>query len=474
MSENQNESSADRERVQSLLAAVIILAILLSVPSWLREEMNAFAGAVSYLHVHPFGLLAERVPVSKSLPLFGPGFFAKAELAKLFLEQGNFAHMSPEQRREVLSVAGLCAMPIYLPFMIAAAVAGRNFRPDIIYRNAYSLDRMIRVQSEHWLTSRTARHVNPLEIPEVSAGLLARRLVERARGSGGDRDRAGELVRVVPEAASPDAWHRALLPEEWLVAKGLCIDRADIDAAIGGDRDYPDGPLESPGEWSGLTLDTLMEVLLEQLRSPWKGFASMRPAHKALCAAMCLFHDYDIVGGNLLLNDLGAISDATRGEPGGMDGAIRSEEGFLDRVDAVLGGKPGQRMLGVANGHAWLESAFPAMLAVAREDRGVLPAAAFLWLKGEDRPLWYILDNVGSEAVMIEAAGAISHFRAERQIGKPIRRPAVYQAARALLEDYLDMTPERVARRGEQERRARTAGRRIDILAGKGAGADSP
>ncbi len=171
MSENQSESSADRERAQSLLAAVNFLAILLAVPSWRREEMNAFAGAVSYPHVDPFGLLAKRVPISKSLPLVGPGFFAKAELAKLFLEQGNFAHMSPEQRREALSVAGLCAMPIYLPFMIAAADAGRNFRPDIIHGNAYSLDRMIRVQSEHWLTSRTAGHINPLEIPEVSAEL---------------------------------------------------------------------------------------------------------------------------------------------------------------------------------------------------------------------------------------------------------------------------------------------------------------
>jgi len=147
-----------------------------------------------------------------------------------------------------------------------------------------------------------------------------------------------------------------------------------------------------------------------------------------------------------------------------MDDAILAEEGLMARIDGILQGKPGAQMLEIANRHAWLESAFPAMLTYARKDRGVLPAAAFLWLKAEDRALWYILDNVGSEAVMIESSGAMAHFRAEHQIGKPIRRPAVYQAARALLEDYLDMTPERVVARHDKEVRGWTAGEKLDRL----------
>ena len=69
---------------------------------------------------------------------------------------------------------------------------------------------------------------------------------------------------------------------------------------------------------------------------------------------------------------------------------------------------------------------------------------------------------------MVEAAGAMSHFRAEIQIGKPIRRPAVRQDARALLEDYLDMTPQRVAACRHREELGRSAGEEIDIAFGIG------
>jgi len=464
MSQNPNAPTPDQEQGRTLVVAVILIALLLLVLSRLQEEMSAFAGAMSYLHTYPFAMLVEYMPSLRTAPFIGPQFFAKVEMAKLFLDQGNFAYMSPDQRRDVLSAAGLCALPIYLPFMLYAGTKGRSFRPDVVFKTAYSLDHMIWTQSEYWLTSRNARHVNPLDIPEVSAGLLARRVTEKTSARKNKSNNVGHLIRMTPEVVAPSPWHRAVRPEEWLVAQGLCLDARHIDAAIEQDWKYPDGLLESRDKWHDLTIDTLMEALSGQLRSPWKGFEGLRPSHKALCAVMCMFYDYDIKGGNVLLNDLGGINDSVKSAPGAMDAAILAEEGFMDRIDKVLMGKPGKQMRQIADKHAWLESAFPAMLTYARKDRGVLPAAAFLWIKAEDRRLWYILDNVGSEAVMIESAGAMAHFRAEQQISKPIRRPAVYQAARALLEDYLDMTPQRIVARRDKEERGRTAGTKIDLL----------
>ncbi|WP_375263724.1 hypothetical protein, partial [Palleronia sp.] len=63
-----------------------------------------------------------------------------------------------------------------------------------------------------------------------------------------------------------------------------------------------------------------------------------------------------------------------------------------------------------------------------------------------------------------EAAGALAHNRAEAQIGRPIARPAVYQAARALLEDYLDITPERVQARRMKEERSRDPAKQLELM----------
>ena len=464
MSQNPNAQNSESEESQAMIALALGLAAIVGVFVYMQEQFSAFAGAISYLHVYPYARLVEYMPQLRDLPFVGPYFFAKVELAKLFLDQGNFAYMDSVQRRNVLSAAGLCALPLYVPFMIYAGIRGRHFRPDLSYRKNYSLDEMIRTQSEHWLTSRNARHVNPLKKNEVSAGFLARGVVEMTARRKAKQDGVGEMIRPADEIISPAVWHRAMRPQEWLVANGLCLDERHINKAISKKWKYPDLLLESRDMWSALNLATLEEVFARQLRNPWTGFTSLRPSHKAICAVMCLFYDYRVDDGNDLLGDLGGLNDSIRSRPGHMDRAIMNEQGLMPRIDDILDGIAGEQMLEIADRHAWIESAFPAMLTIARKDRGVLPACAFLWLKGEDRGLWYIMSNVGSEAIMVEAAGAMAHYRAECQIQKPIFRPAVYQAARSMLEDYLDMTEERIAVRKEKEERGRTAGQSIDIL----------
>ena len=464
MSQNPNAQGAEQEETEVMIAAGFGLAAIIGAYIFLQEHFSAFAGAISYLHVYPYARLVEYFPQLRDLPFIGSYFFARVELAKLFLDQGNFAYMDSAQRRDVLSAAGLCALPFYLPFMIYAGVRGRHFRPDLSYQKNYTLDDMIRTQSEYWLTSRNARHVNPLKKNEVSAGYLARGVVEMTARRKTKHKNVGEMIRPAHEIISPAVWQRATRPQEWLVGNGLCIDENQVDKAIKKKWKYPDLLLESRNLWSELTLATLEEVFARQLRMPWIGFSSLRASHKAICAIMCLFYDYQVDEGNELLGDLGGLNDSVKSKPGAMDNAIHNEQGLMARIDGILESDAGEQMLEIADRHAWVESAFPAMLTIARKDRGVLPASAFLWLKGEDRGLWYILNNVGSEAIMVEAAGAMAHYRAECQIQKPIYRPAVYQAARALLEDYLDMTKDRIAVRKEKEERGRTAGQSIDIL----------
>jgi hypothetical protein len=440
--------------------ALFLIAIFLW--AYYQREINVVTGVISWIHIYPYAMAARYVPSLETLPFLGRHLFRYAHDGLLFLEQGGYAEMSPDQRTTLLTIAGRCGLPVYLPVMLIAGTLGRSFRPDVVYRVGYTLETMIRTQSEHWLTSRVSRHVNPLRTPEVSAISLAKGVLKRRRAAQ-IPEGVGALVSLELPPEKQGAWQRALRPEEWLLGMGMCFSEEHALEAEKRGWEYKNRPLEARESWPETDINSLSELLSSQLRRPWSGFEELRPSHQAICAVMANFYAFDINGGNAFLNDLGGVHDAISAKTGAMDAAIMAEEGLMPRIRKILDGKPGKALAEVACNHAWVESAFPAMLQVARKDRGVLPAAAFLWLKAEDRLLWYILDNVGSDAVMIESAGAMAHYKAEIQIGLPIRRPAVFQAARALREDYLDVTEARIKMRAIKRDLAMTPEERIRV-----------
>ena len=469
MSSNPNAGqgpNADQESIRWVFISLVLLLVALYAWAYMQPEINVIAGLIGWAHVYPYAMAARIFPATETLPILGPHLFRYANDALTFLEYGGYAAMTPDQRLTLLTIAGRCGLPVYVPVLLLAGTLGRNFRPDIAYRSGYTLESMIRAQSEYWLTSRITRHVNPLRTPEVSAVSLAKGVLGRRRGRTAPSG-VGALISLETPPQKHGAWQRALRPEEWLLGMGMCFSEEQALAAEKKGWDYPNRALEARDTWPETDIGSLSELLSAQLRAPWAGFGALRPCHQALCAVMASFYGFDLKTGNALLNELGAVHDAIGARPGGMDAALLAEEGLMPRIRKILDGKPGRALTEVASRHAWVESAFPAMLGVARKDRGVLPAAAFLWLKAEDRLLWYILDNVGSDAVMIESAGAMAHFKAELQIGLPIRRPAVFQAARALREDYLDVTEARLRMRAIKRELAMTPEERIRALLAK-------
>ncbi len=74
------------------------------------------------------------------------------------------------------------------------------------------------------------------------------------------------------------------------------------------------------------------------------------------------------------------------------------------------------------------------LMTLLEESRGggVIPCVEFIWLKGEDRPLWYALQSVGRKTSFVEAGGAYSHWLLEKLVGKPITQPEVSSAIEAL------------------------------------------
>jgi hypothetical protein len=74
------------------------------------------------------------------------------------------------------------------------------------------------------------------------------------------------------------------------------------------------------------------------------------------------------------------------------------------------------------------------LMSLLEEGRGggVIPCVEFIWLKGEDRKLWYALQCVGRKTAFPEASGAYSHWLLEKLVGKAITQPEVTSAVEAL------------------------------------------
>lgn len=456
-----NQQDTDGEFLKVGIFMLIAAFVLVAFLARHVDKLNAFIGAVTWLHIYPFAMLVKLVPGLMSIPLIGPWLFTMAAAGHDFLVGGGFAEMTSENRWALLTAGGRCAVILYGGFFAWVAFRGQEFRVDTKYRSMHNIESMVFIQSEIWPTSRLARSINPLKGKEIDSRRLAG---EVAKKVGAMAVMPGAVPAQVV-AIRPGTWSRGMRPEELILANGITFDPERHKIISDPDAHYPGVEFDFRKKWETLNLETVSEVLSEQLREPWKGPMALCPSHRALYAVIALFYGYDVDGGNKLLNDLGVVGGIAGGRPGSMDAAIVAEKGLLQRIDGICKGENGRKLAKIAARHAYVETAMPAMLAAGRKDRGVLPAAAFLWLKSADRLMWYILNSVGNDAIMIEAAGALAHSKAEIQIGKPLRRPAVYQASRALIEDYLDMTEARIRTRAEKEVRGRSTGTKIDLLA---------
>jgi intracellular multiplication protein IcmP len=90
------------------------------------------------------------------------------------------------------------------------------------------------------------------------------------------------------------------------------------------------------------------------------------------------------------------------------------------------------RLVGVAiSPHAYVLTVMASMLELARTD-GVVASSEFLWLKMVDRPLWYMLNNVGRQTAFPEVSGPFGHWKVEKKLRRPLKTPMVGEAVEAL------------------------------------------
>lgn len=168
----------------------------------------------------------------------------------------------------------------------------------------------------------------------------------------------------------------------------------------------------------GLDRDVARVVFKKQLGSLWRGPERLPPYAKAVYAVLAM----RIAGQNkesLAKARLLASTFATTKSIASLDTT------WVDEAITKYGSHP--LVQKVISRHAYIFTVFATMLQISRAD-GVFASSLFVWLRPVDRRLWYTLDSVGRYTFVIECAGIMAHWLAEKELRTRLVLPCIEKA----------------------------------------------
>lgn len=264
--------------------------------------------------------------------------------------------------------------------------------PTAKYKNKYDLEGLIKIQSKSW----------PAITPIVSF----------------DPGKISARVPGSPVAAELPLFAESLSPEEWVAWSRIPLQEGVPDK------------------------EGVRQAFITQLGPRWEGLTGLKPHHRALLAAFALKGSQQRRESDELL---GQIAQCWTPLPNGREGGLVLSDAVLARINQILNDSSLLNpALEQAALHAYRTTALLGMLRWAREQGGVLAPAQFLWVRGQDRMLWYTLNNLGRRTFHVEGAGAIAHYMAERAASNGKDRGLLIPRVETAIEPLLDyMTEQR-------------------------------
>ena len=160
--------------------------------------------------------------------------------------------------------------------------------------------------------------------------------------------------------------------------------------------------------------DKTTRLFYHQMGSPWQGSTKLPPHTKALFAIFAARVEHDLKTATKFLEQLSASYAKGKLDYTGIDELLKK---YINSKAVIR----------CTQKHAYVLTVMASMIELARMD-GVCASADFLWLKPTDRPLWYMLNNVGRQTAFTEVAGPFAHWKAEKEMARPLNVPVVSTA----------------------------------------------
>lgn len=371
---NEEKDTAHGNAIGYMILACIAAALIWGIWHVFQEDIRS---AVRWVRWAEMQLVALFVP--EGFTIWWRGQEVNQE------QVADAAALIPKEHlnRDHLSLFSAAAMqPLRIPLtliFVAMAVWALFRGPRTQYRRTLGLEGLIERQAPNFGVIAPFKEFDPGKQPP------------RAPGS--------------PVPAELPLFAEALGPEEWLAYHSIPV---------------PDGVLDSDAAATAFAL---------QLGPRWGGAGRLPEYKQVLLAAFCLKAVRQRGESDDLLGRLSMCWSHKDGMHLSRDRRILGDARKILR-DSDLAGET----LSQANQHGFETTALLRALRHARAEGGVLAPAQFLWLRGQDRTLWYPLNNLGRQSHHTEALGAMAHFRLERATQRPIPVPKMDEAVQMIAE----------------------------------------
>ncbi len=454
MTEPKSDAHQQDPAATLFLGALAVSAALAAL-SAIDEQLQAILASAALLLLLPFASVAAEFETLTRIPWIGTTILLPA-----LHWCGQYTPFSPPvlTKHDWLDLQMSAGRAIFLMSVLPLLIAAfrlRSCRPEMKFRQRHDLDSLIDAQSHAWpLTgivrsfSSISQRTNPVKsIAELQASRTRSEYLE------------GMLVYPELPAILPPAMEIALRPEVWLSSQRL--------ACCPAEDGHPLDPAPKAIEVNEhLSADAVCEAMDGQLGDVWCGFDNLPIMLRAFTAGLALgFSERDAECEDMLAT-LSALAEKAVWQGCALDDMISRDKKTMRLIASILAGPEGKRLCVIADGHAFQRTAFMAMLLAARRRKGVLASASFVWLKREDRVLWYALNAAGNDAAAAEAAGVVAHYRAERQARQRLFLPRTFRAGCSLIHDYLDLDPARARVRHLVREARKPVGDRLRETAG--------